>query len=85
MPDGLRRSLECYLELTIELGLLPEIADAIANVVHRLIRMLEDMFDLTGTTLGVSTPTSGAIPHNPAIRDDELQLHLDMTIGRASP
>jgi hypothetical protein len=85
LPDGLRRSMECYLKMTIEFGVLPEIADAVANVVPRLVRMLEDMFDLAGTTLAVSTPTSAAVPNNPALQDDELQLHVDATIGRPSP
>lgn len=85
LPEGFRRSLECYLEMTIELGILPEIADAVANVVPRLIRMVEDMFDVAGTTLEVSTASSGAIPNNPAIQEDELQLHLDVTIGGSGP
>lgn len=80
LPAGLRRSMECYLEMTLELGVLPKITDAVAQVVPRLVRMLEDMFDLAGTTLGVSVPTSPTLAHNPAIQDDELQLRIDATI-----
>jgi hypothetical protein len=85
MPDGLTDSIECYLKLVVEYGVLPKVADAVEKIVPKLIEATEDIFDLTGATITISTPTSGAIPNNPAIEEDQFKLYMDVAISGVSP
>jgi hypothetical protein len=85
MPEGMTASIECYLRLVVEYGMLPKVADAVEEVVPKLIEATEDLFDLAGATLTVSTPTSGAIPNNPAIEDDQFKLYMDVAVSGVGP
>src|SRR5262249_13826659 len=68
-PDGLENSLLCYVELMLKLGLLAK-GFSIPN--------------LTQTFLGITitpepTPTSAAVPFNPALEDDQIKLFVNVT------
>lgn len=72
-PDGLERSLECYLELLIKLALLPELRVAITTIVLEIPNLASLTF--------MPTPTSPAVPNNPAIEDDQLKVFIDVAVG----
>lgn len=72
-PDGLESSLECYLELLIKLAVVPQLRVAIPKFVF-------DILDLATVTLA-PTPISAAVPHNPAIEDDQLKVFVDVAVG----
>lgn len=71
-PEGLENSIECYLNLLIQLVVLPKTSIALENVVFGIL-------DLATITLSPS-PTSTSIPHNPAIEDDRLKVFIDMVV-----
>jgi hypothetical protein len=71
-PDGLESSLECYLELLIKLGILPQLRVAIPRFVF-------DILDLATITLA-ATPTSAAVPNNPAIEQHQLKVFVDFSV-----
>jgi hypothetical protein len=71
-PEGLENSIECYLNLLIQLVILPKTSIALENVVFGIL-------DLATITLSPS-PTSTSIPHNPAIEDDRLKVFIDMVV-----
>ena len=72
-PDGLESSLECYLELLIKLAVVPQLRVAIPKFVF-------DILDLATVTLA-PTPISPAVPHNPAIEDNQLKVFVDVAVG----
>lgn len=71
-PEGLENSLECYLDLLIRLVILPRTSIALEKLVF-------DMLNLATITLSPS-PVSSAIPHNPAIEDNQLKVFLDFGV-----
>ncbi len=71
-PEGLENSIECYLNLLIQLVILPKTSIALENVVFGIL-------DLATITLS-PTPTSASVPNNPAIEDDRLKVFIDMGV-----
>lgn len=71
-PEGLENSLECYLDLLVRLVILPRTSIALEKLVF-------DMLNLATITLSPS-PVSSAIPHNPAIEDNQLKVFLDFGV-----
>jgi len=72
-PEGLENSLECYLDLLVRLVILPRTSIALEKLVF-------DMLNLATITLSPS-PVSSAIPHNPAIEDNQLKVFLDFGVA----
>ena len=72
-PDGLESSLECYLKTMIRLAILPQLRVALPTIVF-------DLLNLATVTIS-ATPTSSAVPNNPAIEDDQLKAFLDVAVG----
>jgi hypothetical protein len=72
-PDGLESSLECYLTAMIRLAILPQLRVALPTIVF-------DLLNLATVTIS-PTPTSTAVPNNPAIEDDQLKAFLDVAVG----
>ena len=71
-PESLENSIECYAELVLRLGLLPRLEVPViqfSNVSGALSLAVEP------------TATSGALPHNPALEDDQAKVFLDLTVG----
>jgi len=71
-PEGLENSSECYLNLLIQLVILPRTRIAIEKMVF-------DILNLATIVLSPS-PISPAIPHNPAIEDDQLKVFIDFGV-----
>lgn len=72
-PEGLENSQECYLNLLIQLVILPRVSIAIPKMVF-------DILNLATITLSLS-PTSPAIPNNPAIEDDQVKVFIDLGVS----
>ncbi len=76
-PEGLENSIECYAKLFIQLVLLPQLA-------ARPIELTQDLMGTATVTL-LPSPTSAAIPNNPAIEDDQLKVFIDLVTGPPPP
>lgn len=76
-PEGLENSIECYVKLFIQLGLLPRLSVP-------TIRFAQDLMGLATITLSPS-PTSPALPNNPAIEDDQTKVFIDLVTGPPGP
>ncbi len=72
-PEGLENSMECYMKLFIQLGILPKASIALKTLV----------FDIGSlASLAVSaTPVSAAVPFNPAVENDQLKAFVDMGVS----
>ncbi|WP_336361491.1 hypothetical protein [Haladaptatus sp. ZSTT2] len=79
-PEGLTASMTCYLRSFVEFSLIPALEAALERIVIDLPTEGFLAFDLSGATLRISFPTSGAIPNNPAIEDDQLKVYTDVTL-----
>ncbi len=71
-PEGLENSLECYLNLLLQLVILPRTSIA-------LEKMVFDILNLATITLSL-TPTSSTVPFNPAIEEDQLKVFIDVGV-----
>lgn len=80
-PEGLENSLECYLHVLIHLVVLPTVSAAVEEAV---LKILDDLNKQASVTLSFAS-TSTAIPHNPAIEDDQLKLFIDVKVEEESP
>lgn len=75
-PTTLEDSIECYLSLVVKLGLLPQLAVpviAFSKATGLLSLAVEP------------TPSTAALPFNPALEDDQLKLYLDLAVGPGQP
>lgn len=69
-PEGLENSLECYLNLLVQLVILPRVSVALSTMVF-------DILDLATITLSAST----TVPNNPAIEDDQIKVFIDLGVS----
>ncbi|MBF2050272.1 MAG: hypothetical protein IGS54_23390 [Elainella sp. C42_A2020_010] len=76
-PEGLESNIECYLELLLQLVILPRVNTAAKELVLDLLTTLNN---LPGTIVPLIMPKPPAIPHNPAIEDDQLKLFVDLQV-----
>ena len=72
-PAGLENSLECYISLLIQLVIFPKLSVALPDLVFNLLNL---------ATVSISaTPSSPALPHNPAIEDDQLKVYINVEVS----
>lgn len=75
-PDGLEYSIECYLSALVQLVLLPRLSVLIDTFVFDI-----PVAGITNATVMVSaTPTSAAVPNNPAVESDQLKVLIDVEV-----
>jgi len=70
---GLESTIECYLEIVTRLVFLPHLRVPLTKLVF-------DLLDLVTITL-TPTPTSPALPNNPAVEDDQVKVFIDFGVG----
>lgn len=80
LPAGFVHSLECYIEVFLRLGVFPSLAETIERTVQQALAMQNPVLTLGGLTATVELPTSGAVPYNPAIEEDELRVYVDLDV-----
>ncbi len=73
-PTGLENILECMLLLLIKVVLLPKVAQAVNELIQGPLAQLKSFASLTL----VPTPTPAAVPHNPAVEEDQVKLFIDI-------
>jgi hypothetical protein len=71
-PEGLENNIECYLNMVLQLVILPRTSVALETMVF-------DIMNMVSLTL-TPTPTSTTLPNNPAIEDDQLKVYIDMGV-----
>jgi hypothetical protein len=79
-PDGLERSIECYLHSFVQLGLLPALSAMLEEVVPKTLEMEFLIFDLEAIRTTISLPVSGAVPNNPVLEEDQLKTYVDVDL-----
>lgn len=72
-PDGLEDSLECFIENTLRLGILPKLRVA-------LDKLTFDIGELAAVTLK-PTPISADVPNNPAIEEDQVKVFVNVEVS----
>lgn len=73
-PQALEDAIDCYASLVIKLGILPQLAIP-------TIRFTRDLLQLVHLVIEPSL----ALPHNPAIEDDQLKVYLKATVTGLPP
>ena len=81
LPRGLVASLECYVEVFLRLAVFPSVAESVERTVQQVLSMQTPVLTLAGVTATVELPTSGDVPHNPAIEEDELRMYVDVDVA----
>lgn len=76
-PEGLENSIECYLKLAIELGLLPRVSIP-------TIKIVQDLMGLA-TLTAEPTPSPPTVANNPALEDNQLKVFLDLSVAPPGP
>ena len=72
-PEGLENSLECYIAATLRVGVLPRVRIALDTMIFELGKF---------ATLAISpTPTSGAVPRNPALEEDQIKVFINVGVS----
>jgi hypothetical protein len=67
-PIGMEKIIECYIRTTLNLGILPQIKIAFSSLV----------FKIADTIPIHPTPISAAVPFNPNIEKDQLQVFISL-------
>lgn len=81
LPRGMVASIECYIEAFLRLAVFPSLAESIERTVQHVLSMQNPILTLAGVTATVSVSTSSAIPHNPAIEEDEFRMYVDLDVA----
>lgn len=81
LPQGLVASLECYIEVFLRLAIFPSVAESVERSVQQVLSMEVPVLTLADVTATVELPTSSAVPHNPAIEEDELRMYVDVDVA----
>ncbi|MCA0246353.1 MAG: hypothetical protein LCH93_07020 [Proteobacteria bacterium] len=68
-PEGLEAILECLIEATVRLSLLPRLKVAVDDLIFGLGKFGQLVVGLT--------PTSGNVPFNPSIANDRVAVFID--------
>lgn len=68
-PEGLENSAECYMKTVLIMGILPKVRLALNALVFSIENVL---------TIG-PTPISAAVPFNPSIQKDQIEVFVDLT------
>ena len=72
-PEGLENSLECYIAATLRVGILPRVRISLDTMIFEMGKF---------ATLAVSpTPTSGAVPRNPALEEDQIKVFINVGVS----
>ena len=80
-PANLEESLECYAKLLVRLAVLPRVRLSVKDV-------NEAIDDAIGELLKIQlapSPLSPALPHNPAVEDNQVKLFIDLTATSVQP
>lgn len=72
-PRGLENSLECYLNMLIQLVILPRTSVAMETLVFGILN------EMAAITISIS-PLSASIKHNPAIENDQIKVYIDFGV-----
>jgi hypothetical protein len=72
-PDKLESAIECYLELMLKLGVIPKLRILLERAPLEIIKNV-------ASVVVTPTPTSAAVPNNPAIEDDQLKAFVDLEV-----
>lgn len=75
-PEGLEDSIECYISTLVRVVLLPKV-----HVELEKLFPVSDLFTLTA----FATPTSAALPFNPAIEDNQAKAFINISVGPPPP
>lgn len=75
-PEPMENAIECYVKMLVRLVLLPR-----ARLSLYKLFAVGDMFTLAL----LATPTSSALPHNPAVEDDQAKVFIDLSTGPPPP
>jgi hypothetical protein len=72
-PDPLESTMECVIATTLRVGILPRLRVALDAFTFELGKF---------ASLSVSpTPTSSAVPHNPALEQDRIKAFVNVAVG----
>lgn len=81
LPRGMVASIECYIEVFLRLSVFPSLAETVERTVQQVLSMQNPVLTLAGVTATVTLPSGGAVPHNPAIEEDELRMYVDVDVS----
>jgi hypothetical protein len=77
-PTELEDTIECYVSLVVKLGVLPQLRVPVIAIPPLPIGEL--------FTLNVEpTPSSDAVPNNPALEENQAKVFLDIATGPGQP
>lgn len=80
-PEGLESSLECYIGLLLQLSLLPGLRVLLRHAPLNLTQGATDLFPQPTNIALTPTPTSAALPNNPAIEMDLLKAFINVEVS----
>ncbi|HZU86317.1 MAG TPA: hypothetical protein VFF78_02465 [Anaerolineaceae bacterium] len=75
-PVGLENSLECYISLMLKLVILPGLRILLEHAPFNLTQGSTDLFPQPTNVVISPMPVSAALPHNPAIEKDQLEVFI---------
>ncbi len=80
-PVEMENILECYAEAVLRLGILPRLSIRIEKMVLDITRLLRQQGLQAGQQISLApAPVPAAVPHNPAVEDDQLKAFVNLVI-----
>lgn len=76
-PEGLEKSIECYMRILMDRVILPQVSDAVSELIFRMqeIPALTEGDPSMGS-IQISAATAPA--HNPAVEENQLKVFLNL-------
>jgi hypothetical protein len=80
LPTGLKNSIECYVDLYVRHVVLPSVSEMIQSTVASALDNDLLKTELTPEDPTARFPETDAIPDNPNLADDRLEVYVDLDI-----
>lgn len=80
-PAGVESIIECYVNLVTQLAVLPRLRAMAPTAFHLPLPSLSPDVSLPLVFDATFTPTSAAVPNNPAFEDDQVKLFVNATVS----
>lgn len=83
LPTGLKDSIECYVDLYVRHVVLPSVSETVQTTVADVLDTKYLQTELTPEDPTVHFPETDAVPHNPNVADDRLEVYVDLDLTGA--
>lgn len=80
-PTPMEDTIECYVRTVLRLGVLPRLSLKMEKLILDITKLMQEQGIEVGQQINLEpAPVPAAVPHNPAIEEDQLKVFINLTV-----